>query len=179
MPRRRLPFRLTVWAFAGALLLKAAVPMLASVAAGLQGKAVAEVCALYGVALPGATQTAPVATSDGVAAGHGHHVHAANAVPAGDAAHAIDAAPAAHALHSGVAEGHGGEPRSEGGRTHAADHCVLTALVAFTSDSLDAAPPFAPAPAALRLASAREPLPAADASARWAALVGHGPPLLS
>jgi hypothetical protein len=36
------------------LLLKSAVPLFASHAAHLQGKGVAEVCAIYGVALPAA-----------------------------------------------------------------------------------------------------------------------------
>jgi hypothetical protein len=38
------------WAFALALLLKAAMPMLASGSAHLQGKALVEVCTVYGVA---------------------------------------------------------------------------------------------------------------------------------
>ncbi|KQU78529.1 MULTISPECIES: DUF2946 family protein [unclassified Rhizobacter] len=42
--------RWAVWAFALALLLKAAVPMLASVSAQLQGKTLVEVCTVYGVA---------------------------------------------------------------------------------------------------------------------------------
>ena len=40
-----------LWAFALALLLKAAVPMLASAAAGVQGKTLVEVCTVYGVAM--------------------------------------------------------------------------------------------------------------------------------
>ena len=47
----RLPTsRWAAWAFALALLLKAAVPMLASASAQMQGKALAEVCTVYGVA---------------------------------------------------------------------------------------------------------------------------------
>jgi hypothetical protein len=42
--------RWAVWAFALALLLKAAVPMLASVSAQMQGKTLVEVCTVYGVA---------------------------------------------------------------------------------------------------------------------------------
>ena len=42
--------RWAVWACAVALLLKAAVPLLASASAQLQGKALVEVCTVYGVA---------------------------------------------------------------------------------------------------------------------------------
>lgn len=41
--------RWALWAFALVLLLKAAVPLLASASAELQGKALAEVCTVYGV----------------------------------------------------------------------------------------------------------------------------------
>jgi hypothetical protein len=40
-----------LWLFAAALLLKSALPMLASASAQLQGKAVVEVCTVYGVKL--------------------------------------------------------------------------------------------------------------------------------
>ncbi len=43
--------RWAVWVFALALLLKAALPMLASASASLQGKALVEVCSVYGVSL--------------------------------------------------------------------------------------------------------------------------------
>ena len=43
--------RLTLWVFAAALLLKAAMPFLASASAQMQGKAVAAVCTVYGVSL--------------------------------------------------------------------------------------------------------------------------------
>ena len=42
--------RWAIWAFAVALLLKAAVPLLASASAQLQGKALVEVCTVFGVA---------------------------------------------------------------------------------------------------------------------------------
>jgi hypothetical protein len=48
-PPRPLHARAVAWAMAFALLLQAAVPMLASAAAGLQGKTVADVCTVYGV----------------------------------------------------------------------------------------------------------------------------------
>ena len=53
MRYRALRQRLVLWAIAGLLLLKAAVPLLASVAAGLQDKPVAEICSVYGVDLAG------------------------------------------------------------------------------------------------------------------------------
>ena len=62
--------RWALWAFAMALLLKAAVPLLASASAQLQGKALAEVCSVYGVAtvaLDG-QDSAPVP-------GHGSETH--------------------------------------------------------------------------------------------------------
>ena len=43
--------RWALWVFAAALLLKAAMPMLASASAYAQGKAVVEVCTVYGVSL--------------------------------------------------------------------------------------------------------------------------------
>lgn len=52
------------WLLVGAVLLKAAVPLLAATAAVQQGAAMADVCSVYGVrtALPGAVTTAPVAS---------------------------------------------------------------------------------------------------------------------
>jgi hypothetical protein len=43
--------RWALWVFAAVLLLKAAMPMLASASAHAQGKAVVEVCTVYGVSL--------------------------------------------------------------------------------------------------------------------------------
>jgi hypothetical protein len=50
MTSRHPASRWAVWAFALALLLKAAVPMLASASAQMQGKTLVEVCTVYGVA---------------------------------------------------------------------------------------------------------------------------------
>jgi len=58
--------RLALWAFALALLLKAAVPMLASAAAEVQGKTLVEVCTVYGVktiAVDGGEATEPASGS--------------------------------------------------------------------------------------------------------------------
>jgi hypothetical protein len=66
--------RWAIWAFALVLLLKAAVPLLASASAELQGKALAEVCTVYGVAtvaLDG--QDAPPMPEHGGGAHGGEH----------------------------------------------------------------------------------------------------------
>jgi len=48
---RHLSSRWALWAFAVALLLKAAMPLLATASAHAQGKTLVEVCTVYGVAL--------------------------------------------------------------------------------------------------------------------------------
>ncbi|MBX3619721.1 MAG: hypothetical protein KF891_07010 [Rhizobacter sp.] len=50
MSRSSFPTRLALWLAVCALLLKAAVPMLATASAQAQGKALFEVCTVYGVA---------------------------------------------------------------------------------------------------------------------------------
>jgi hypothetical protein len=67
-PSARWTCRWTAHAVVFVLLLKAAVPLLASVAADLQGKGVAEICDVYGVALPSHTPMS--------AGAHAHHHHA-------------------------------------------------------------------------------------------------------
>ena len=49
--RQPLANRWALWAFAVALLLKAAMPLLATASAELQGKTLVEVCTVYGVSL--------------------------------------------------------------------------------------------------------------------------------
>ena len=51
MSRKPWSTRFVLWAAVCALLLKAAVPMLASASAQMQGKALVEVCTVYGVAM--------------------------------------------------------------------------------------------------------------------------------
>jgi hypothetical protein len=51
MTFRKTSHRWALWAFAAALLLKAAMPWLASASAEMQGKALVEVCTVYGVSL--------------------------------------------------------------------------------------------------------------------------------
>jgi hypothetical protein len=68
MARCRGSFRVLLWAFATALVLKAAVPLLAAGAAHLQGVPVGSICGIYGVTLPGAK-------GDPHAHHHNHHGH--------------------------------------------------------------------------------------------------------
>jgi hypothetical protein len=51
MNLRKPSSRWALWAFAMALLLKAAMPLLATASAELQGKTLVEVCTVYGVSL--------------------------------------------------------------------------------------------------------------------------------
>lgn len=141
------------WAFllAATLAFKSFVPMLAALSAGMQGKAVADVCALYGVRL------APAADPD--AASHAmHHLHGAAAAatdPAGSPAHEH---PADHA-------------------EHARDHCALTALAvgAVFAATLWGLVDWRAVPVTGdRFA---DPIaPSRDASARWLTLRLHAPP---
>jgi len=64
MSRRSWSSRFALWAAVCALLLKAAVPTLAAGAAQMRGVPVAEVCTVYGVALPGSSPDE-----------HAHHAH--------------------------------------------------------------------------------------------------------
>ena len=73
MRAHRLTTRCTVWVFALALLLKAAVPLLAAQAAQWQGKALADVCTVYGVATVAADGTNPTAGHEGGVAHAGEH----------------------------------------------------------------------------------------------------------
>jgi hypothetical protein len=151
--RSRFASRLTLWAFAGALVLKSAVPMLAAAAAGLQGKAVAEICDVYGVdtstrAVRAVSTMAPVAA---MAHHHGHEHMAASVQPRGEAP---QSAPGHHPVG------------------HASDHCALNGMVAIATG--DAPVLVVPAPRAPAGAAA-----AFDAVARWAARLEHGPPAFS
>lgn len=132
-----------------ALLLKAAVPLLASAAARLQGVAVGEVCELYGVA-PALLKLQPP--------------HAAH-----------DAAHAAHAAHAKAAEPASHGKGSEA--AHRGDHCALAALAALAPQALEAATLLAFEPWESRAQGQPSASTAfRDASATWAARLKHGPP---
>jgi hypothetical protein len=160
-PRSRFASRLTLWAFAAALVLKSAVPMLAAAAAGLQGKPVAEICEVYGVdtSLAG-VQAAGERTIEPVAAMAHHHGHDHVAAVAQPRSDMPQPAPGHH--HVG----------------HASDHCALTGMVAIaTGDAPALATSVTPgAPSVLVPPAAAA---AFDAAARWAALLEHGPPVFS
>jgi hypothetical protein len=133
-----------------ALLLKAAVPLLASAAARLQGVAVAQVCEVYGVALLPATASHPHA------AGHAAHEH--------------------HALHAQASDP-ASKPHGSDAGAHHGEHCALGALAALAPPFSDAVavPAAAPwqdtAPGPMAAGAPR------DACARWVARLKHGPPL--
>ena len=165
--RRRFQ-RLPVWAFALLLAFKAAVPMLASVAASAQGRGVAEICSVYGVALPGASNSVPAMA--GPHAGHemgGHAMAGPSHAGTPEAAHGAN--PASVPAHQHAPEGgHGG------------DHCALTAVMTLAPGLADAAA--LPQPALAQAVSGRFGMAAAlpaDGAALWAARLGHGPPLFS
>jgi hypothetical protein len=73
--------RWALWVFAAALLLKAAMPMLASASAHVQGKAVVEVCTVYGVSLVALDAQDPAPAPDHLA-DHGDQHCALNALTA-------------------------------------------------------------------------------------------------
>jgi len=78
---RYTPSRWTLWVFAAVLLLKAAMPMLASASAHAQGKAVVEVCTVYGVSLVALDAQDPAPAPDHLAA-HGDQHCALSALTA-------------------------------------------------------------------------------------------------
>jgi hypothetical protein len=186
--RSRFAPRLTLWLFAAALALKSAVPMLAVAAAGLQGKAVAEICDVYGVATVSpavsAASAMAIATTDAGADMHGHeaggehdhmhgrppgHTHAHMHAPAAEPAHASVAVVATHDDAPRPAHRHGGA---------VGDHCALTGMVAIGSGGEPALASVV-AGAARAVAAVRAESAVFDAVARWAALLEHGPPVFS
>lgn len=84
MSRCSWPSRIALWAAVGALLLKAAVPMLAAGAAQMRGVPVAEVCTVYGVALPSQDPHAHHAHHNDERAGHEDHSSHSAASHGGD-----------------------------------------------------------------------------------------------
>ena len=149
MSRRRPATWSTRWIAHAAvfvLVLKSAVPLLASVAADLQGKGVAEICDVYGVALPSRAS----ASAEGAHAHHHHHAH--------------------HDAGGGTSDS---SPSGPHRGDHCAltalsvfappDAAALAVAVPRSAD--------APTPR-VRIAAARTP----DAAARWAARLGHAPP---
>jgi hypothetical protein len=159
--RSRIPpaSRLAAWAWllAATLVFKSFVPLLAATAAQMQGKAVADVCAVYGVRL--ATASAHDHHDSSHAMGHAEgHVHG-GALPAGDTSPIRPHEPADHAAH-------------------AQDHCALTGLSAcavFAAPLLTLAGWLEPGQV-LAAAVESSDLPR-DAMARWLMLRLHAPPI--
>jgi hypothetical protein len=140
------------WALlvAAALAFKAFVPLLAAVAAQMQGKEVADICSIYGVRLPGA------------------HAHAQGG------AHVHTAGMAMPAIHDGDPS-----PGSAPGdhSSHAQDHCALTGLAACAVFALalwDFVDWDGRVPTWAVRADGVDPAP--DPSARWLTLRLHAPP---
>jgi len=147
MVRSRRLRQWTIFAAVLALLLKGAVPLFATAAAGLQGVSVADVCSVYGVR---------TVASNGQPAGHDAHAHHRHHGDAGG-----DRDPS-RGPHSDAA--HGGE------------HCALTALAALGPPDVApvALPTAAAHPEVARVATAAS-IP--NAPAEWAARLCHAPPV--
>jgi hypothetical protein len=171
MPATSWSSRFVVWTAVLALLLKGAVPMLASAAAQWQGKTVAEVCTVYGVALASATGAHDGPSPHHHPPAHGH-LDAHSPAP-DDGVVATDVAGAAH----GPAQPHDGGSGPLG--VHGGDHCALTALAVLAPSG----PAFqlAPTPAGAPPLSVPRSVGAgsADDCALWVARQKHGPPVLA
>lgn len=149
----------SAWAclIAVTLVFKSFVPLLAAASAQMQGKPVAEVCAVYGVALPSMQAHVHDASAHAM-----HHMAGMEMAATGGGGPPFDHHPADHAAH-------------------AQDHCALTGLAAcavFLATTLWAVAEWTDddrAPVAVDDA----PEPLRDASARWLTLRLHAPPRLS
>jgi len=154
MPMQPSPVGRVAWAMlvVAALAFKSFIPLLAAVAAQMQGKQVADICSIYGVRLGG-----------------GHtHVHGGSHAMAHTAGMAMSATQGESSPKDGPADH----------ASHVQDHCALTglavcavlALALFTFADWDAREPthafLADAPELSR-----------DASARWLTSRLHAPPL--
>jgi hypothetical protein len=121
--------RWTVTLAVVALLLKAAVPMLASAAAQLQGKSVAQVCDVYGVALPQQHDHAQHAEH---AAHHGGH-HSGSDAATHKSDHCALTALAAFAAHDVALASLPPAPRSAGVETPATFPAIRDACAAWAA----------------------------------------------
>lgn len=156
--------RWALWVFAAALLLKAAMPLLATLSAHVQGKAVAEVCSVSGVAtVPLSGDGQPLASSLDTHAGSSHH-------------------PPAHGqgnAHQSAQESAPENPHGSG-QDHAPDHggghCALTALTALAAAALVLLALVAPVARGTPPRVARRLTLAPDPCAAWIARLRHGPP---
>lgn len=135
------------------LVFKSFVPLLAAASADLQGKAVADVCALYGVRMPQPAESAHHGAAHAMGHMHGVAMAGMDVVPSPSQHH-----PSEHAEHS-------------------RDHCALSGLAVGAAFALTLWGPVdwraAPVPGR---ASADDTPPWRDASARWLTLRVHAPP---
>jgi hypothetical protein len=117
MKLRKPSSRRALWVFAAALLLKAAMPLLASASAQMQGKALVEVCTVYGVSQvpPGGQEQGP---ASGHAPAHGNEHCALNAMTALATGEPSLPAVASVSLRETAAR----RPRAPG---HAPDACAI------------------------------------------------------
>jgi hypothetical protein len=173
MPATSWSSRFVVWTAVLALLLKGAVPMLASAAAQWQGKTVAEVCTVYGVALASATGAQDGPSLHRHAPAHGHVHPDAHSLATDDGVIAPD----------GAGVDHPAQPHDGGGSgplgAHGGDHCALTALAVLAPSG--PALQLAPVPAGTPPLSVPRTVGAgrADDCALWVARQKHGPPVLA
>jgi hypothetical protein len=133
-----------------ALLLNAAMPMLATAAAAIQGVAVADVCEVYGVSLP----------AQGPHAGHAMHM-----------AHA-----SGHGMSMGAAADNAAHHEHGSSGPHKAGHCALTGLAGLAPPGAVATTPV-PVRADFLVDLLPSHGVVFDATARWAARMEHAPPL--
>jgi hypothetical protein len=186
--RHRSASRLTSWLFVAALLLKSAVPMLASAAAASQGRATAEVCDVYGVdtSMLGrrSIETAAAASHEAHEAHESHGAHEAHYAHGAAHVHHVEHDPetspaqgadgARSATPAQRAPAHGPASRV----AHGGDHCALSALAfALASDVPSVA--LRPATPAPMPADGATRAPVIDPAARWAAQLQHAPPASS
>lgn len=151
------------------LLLNAATPMLAAAAAQWQGRAIAEICSVYGVDL--------VAERARNRADAGIHSMTMTMTP--HPAHVAGAAPSAHDWQNDLPDDRAAPPAGHGQHDphHDAHHCALTGVA--VGAMLVVALLIFMAWTGTRLPSRRVAWPDSlrpDASARWLGLRLHAPP---
>jgi hypothetical protein len=177
----------TLWSIVCALMLvlKAGIPVLAATAAFMQGKPVAEICAIYGV------RTSVQAGSATASEAHGGHdalakpvAHAGRDAQAGHDAGAGRHVHAGNHTHGGHADdtriaavGSAPEPTSPHDSVQGREHCALTGLAVCAASAVARLEAMA-WPGSLRISRslAKPLLPVHDASARWLSERIHAPP---
>lgn len=159
-----------LWLLALLVLLKAAVPLLASAAATVRGVALIEVCSVYGVHTQPLDALAPMQ--------HAHH-HEPTAVDA----EAMDHQAMGHDMAQHAGHGMGDAPANGHSPAVALEHREHCALSPLLGHAIAAAPVLAPvllhAPAQTASPAATAPIALHDAGRAWLAQRSHAPPLCS